>query len=162
VPVPCAGASIAKGESGPLLQRALAMEEEVLLMDADMVCGVDHLVSAVMHARRAFERGSNSSKTLGMEVMLYASGERQISKAKRRMGVHQGTERVAVVLLSPEGDMDLVLEKLGLCRQDSLLDCTWEKGKALGLDPLGLGTLGPRYLQEMVLEKVAFVDLLKR
>jgi tRNA threonylcarbamoyladenosine modification (KEOPS) complex Cgi121 subunit len=97
-----------------------------------------------------------------MEVMLYASGERQITKAKRKMGVHQGTERVAVVLLSLEGDMDLVLERLGLERDDSLLDCTLEKGEAFGLDPLELGTLGPGYLQELVLEKVAFVDLLKR
>lgn len=160
--VPCAGARIVRGESEALLAKASALEEDVLLMDADMVCGADHIFSAVLHARRAFERNSNSSKTLGMEVMLYASGERQISKAKRKMGLHPGTERVAVVLLSPEGDLGGVLRELGLERDDSLIGCDPGKGEAFGLGPRELEALGIAYVQELVLEKVAFVDLLKR
>lgn len=152
-----------KGGCDPLLKRASDLSEEVVLMDADRVCGIDHLISAVIHARRAFDRGSNASNTLGMEVILYASGERQISKAKKKMGLHQGTERVALVLLGPpDADIDDVLEKLELRRDDSLLDCTLEKGAAFGLDENEVHTLGEGFLQELILEKVAFVDLLKR
>jgi KEOPS complex subunit Cgi121 len=156
-----AGAYLEEGGSNALLKRASALEADVVLLDADMVCGADHLVSAVIHARRAFERGENSSNTLSMEVILYASGERQISKAKKKMGLHQGTEKVAVVLLSP-GDIDQALSDLCLRRDDSLIDCTMEKAMAFGVRPSELETLGERYLQEIVLEKVAFVDLIKR
>ena len=159
--VPCAGANIQRGESNALLRRASSIEAEVVLMDADKVCGADHLESAVFHARRAFERGSNASNTLGMEVMLYASGERQITKGKRKMGLHAETERVAVVLLG-EGDIDQVLEDLGLRRDDGLLACTFQKGEAFGIDPRELQAVGTERLQELVLEKVAFVELLKR
>jgi KEOPS complex subunit Cgi121 len=152
-----------KGQSNALLKRASTLEAEVVLMDADKVCGPDHLVSAVIHARRAFEQGTAASNTLGMEVILYASGERQISKAKKKMGLHQETERVAVVLLSPETlDMDLLLRQLGLVRNDALLACNLEKGKAFGIDPVELMTMGEERLPELVLEKVAFVDMLKR
>ncbi|MCG7845347.1 MAG: hypothetical protein MIO90_07955, partial [Methanomassiliicoccales archaeon] len=88
----CAGAVLERGQSSALLKRASTLETEFVLMDADKVCGPDHLESAVIHARRAFEQGTAASNTLGMEVMLYASGERQISKAKKKMGLHQETE----------------------------------------------------------------------
>ena len=59
---------------------------EVLPMDADMVCGKVHLEAAVAHAKRAIKQGTNASAAVSMETMLFASGERQISKAKVKMG----------------------------------------------------------------------------
>lgn len=152
-----------RGQSNALLKRASMLEAELVLMDADKVCGPDHITSAVIHARRAFEQGTAASNTLGMEVILYASGERQISKAKKKMGLHQETERVAVVLLSPlDLGMDVLLRQLGLQRDDSLLTCGPEKGRAFGIDPVEMRTLGEENLAELILEKVAFVDMLKR
>ncbi len=163
VTVRCAGAWIDKGESNALLRRASELEAEVVLMDADKVCGMEHLDSAVFHARRAFERKTNASNTLGMEVILYASGERQISKAKKKMGLHQDTERVALIVLGPgDADIDTVLRDLGLRRDDTLLDCSAEKGIAFGLDRTEMGTVGDGLLTDLVLEKVAFVEILKR
>ncbi len=161
--VRCAGAWVRKGDSNALLRRASELDAEIVLMDADMVCGVDHLDSAVFHARRAFERGTNASNTLGMEVILYASGERQISKAKKKMGLHQETENVALVVLGPEdADVDKVLHDLELERDDALLRCSLEKGKAFGVDRNELETVGEEMLTDLVLEKVAFVEILKR
>src|SRR5437867_8774842 len=51
------------------------------LLDADAVLGRDHLASAFDHARRAFDQGRNSTASIEVEFLLYASGERQISKA---------------------------------------------------------------------------------
>jgi len=160
--VRCAGARLKEGGGAPLLERASALGADVVLMDADKVCGVDHLLSAAFHARRAFERGTASCNTLGMEVILYASGERQITKAKRKMGLGPGTERVALVLLDEEGDMDRLIKAMGLERDDALLACTRAKGEAFGISPRELETVGEGRLQDLVLEKVAFVDLLKR
>ncbi len=161
--VRCAGAWIEKGESNALLRRASELETDIVLMDADKVCGKEHLESAVFHARRAFERGTNASNTLGMEVILYASGERQISKAKKKMGLHQDTERVAVIILGPEdADVQEVLIALGLRRDDPLLDCSLEKGLAFGIDRTEMETVGEEMLTDLVLEKVAFVEMLKR
>ncbi len=159
--VQCAGAWVLKGESNALLRRASELEAEIVLMDADKVCGVDHLASAALHARKAFDRGTNASNTLGMEVILYASGERQISKAKRKMGLHQETERVALLLLGP-GEVDQVLKELGLRRDDSLLECSLKKGEAFGLDRTEMETAGEGMIADLVLEKVAFVEVLKR
>jgi KEOPS complex subunit Cgi121 len=159
--VRCAGARVRKGESNALLRRASELDAEIVLMDACRVCGVDHLESAVFHARRAFQRGTNASNTLGMEVILYASGERQISKAKKKMGLHQETERVAVVVLGSE-EVDQVLNDLDLERDDSLLECSAEKGAAFGIGRKELQTVGEEMLTDLVLEKVAFVEILKR
>jgi len=159
--VRCAGAKVRKGDSNALLRRASELDAEMVLMDAGMVCGVDHLDSAVFHARRAFERGTNASNTLGMEVILYASGERQISKAKKKMGLHQETAKVAVVVLGPE-DVDQVLDDLDLERDDSLLECSLEKAAAFGIERKELETVGEEMLTDLVMEKVAFVEILKR
>lgn len=159
----CAGALLVSHDVDDLLRRASSLPEEIVLMDADMVCGHDHLESAVVHARRAFDRGSNAANTLGMEVILYASGERQISKAKKKMGLRPGTERVAVVVLSPEdSDMDRVLGRLGLERDDDVLKWSPDKGSAFGLDPSEMEAVGPDRAPDLALEKVAFVELLKR
>ncbi len=161
--VRCAGAWIRKGDANALLKRAADLTAEVVLMDADKVCGVDHLNSAVLHARRAFERQANVANTLGMEVILYASGERQISKAKKKMGLHQETERVALVVLGPpDAGIDAVLRRLELRRDDALLECSLAKGLAFGIGTAELGTVGEDHLTDLVLEKVAFVEVLKR
>lgn len=159
----CAGAWVRRGESNALLRRASELEAEIVLMDADKVCGVGHLESAVFHARRAFERETNASNTLGMEVILYASGERQISKAKRKMGLHQDTEKVAVVVLGPEdAEVAQVLKELGLERDDSLLECSVDKAEAFGIGAAELKAVGEEMLPDLILEKVAFVEILKR
>lgn len=161
--VRCAGAWIRKGDANALLKRAADLTAEVVLMDADKVYGVDHLDSAVLHARRAFERQANAANTLGMEVILYASGERQISKAKKKMGLHQETERVALVVLGPDdADIEAVLKRLELRRDDALLECSLTKGEAFGIGTDELGTVGEALLADLVLERVAFVEVLKR
>ncbi|NLX47647.1 MAG: hypothetical protein GXY70_05730 [Euryarchaeota archaeon] len=159
----CAGAWIGRGDINALLGKASALEADIVLMDADKVCGADHLRSAVFHARRAFERGTNSANTLGMEVILYASGERQISKAKDKMGLHEGTERVALVILEPQdADLDRILREMSLERDDELLKCDLAKGEAFGIGQGELATVGEAMLPDLVLERVAFVEVLKR
>ncbi len=133
---------------------------EGLALDADMICGRDHLISATMHAKRAFERGVNASTNLAMETMLYASGERQISKATRKMGLKVGCERIALVLFNVQ-DLQKVLRDHSLERDDAVLEASVEKALRFGISHEELRAVPADRFEDLVLERVAFVGLHK-
>ena len=62
----------------------------IQVFDATVIYGEEHLVSAVTHALRAMKRNSNTTNSLEMEILLYASGERQLKLAIPKMGVKAG------------------------------------------------------------------------
>ena len=133
---------------------------EILIMDADMIFGRVHIESAVEHAFRAFERGKNVAVTRMMEVMLYASGERQLSAAIKKMGVGSGTVRVAVVVLDGSKLSD-VMRDLEVKQDDGVLDGDPDRLSAFGISRKALESVGPEKAIDLVLEKVAAVDTLK-
>lgn len=133
---------------------------EGLALDADMICGKDHLISATMHASRAFERGVNASTSIAMETMLYASGERQISKANKKMGVKVGCERIALVLFDVP-DPQRVLRERHLEQDDSVLDASVEKALRFGISHEEMRAVPADRFEDLVLERVAFVGLHK-
>jgi KEOPS complex subunit Cgi121 len=133
---------------------------EGLALDADMVCGRSHLTSAVMHASRAFERGDNVSSSLAGETILYASGERQISKAVKKMGVKVGTERVALVLFNVQ-DAEGIVKALSFHRDDEVLDASVEKAVRFGITHEELKAVPADMFEDLVLERVAFVGMQK-
>lgn len=132
-----------------------------LVLNADLVCGIDHLRSAIAHAKRAFERGRNVSSTLATETMLYASGERQISRAMDKIGVGEGAERIAMVLFDVE-NIDVTLRSLGLTRDDSVIGPSTEKVISFGIMEQEMAAVPEETLPDLVLERVAFVELQKR
>ena len=134
---------------------------DVLPLDADVVCGKAHLETAVMHAKRAMEQGTNASATVSMETMLFASGERQISKAKEKMGVKDGMRHFALVLFDCDDPAD-ILRRLRLIKDDLVLVPSREKIIAFGIEGKELGSVPERQGQDLVLERVAFVEILKR
>ena len=128
---------------------------EVILMDPLQVYGSPMLISAVAHAERAFERNENSSRNILTEIILYASGERQISKALSKMGPKEGCEEYVALLLDVEGD--LKLDSIGMERDDSIVDGNDSKAEAMGLT----NGLSIPY-DDLALERVAMVDILKK
>lgn len=104
-------------EGTAIVEEAARLGEEmgvtVQLTDARLVCGKEHLEVAAEKALRAQERGLMTARALAAEVLLYASGERQIQKAIGKMGVRDDTTEVGVVAV---GDVDAkdILEALGL------------------------------------------------
>ena len=133
---------------------------EGLAMDADMICGKDHLVSAALHAVRAFERGDNVSSSIVLETQLYASGERQLSKASKKMGIKIGTERIALVLFNID-DPDPVLDRLRLTRDDEVLDASLKKAMRFGITSRELKAVSEDMIEDLILERVAFVGMNK-
>jgi KEOPS complex subunit Cgi121 len=132
---------------------------EVLVLRADMVFGSDHIRSALYHAKKAMRDGRNASESLSMETLLYASGERQLSSAIKKMSVDEGCDEVVIAQLTP-GTVD---------KESSWqpVDRIKEKTQATDLARFGiskkeLATVDPGRALDIVLEKVASVDVLKK
>jgi KEOPS complex subunit Cgi121 len=157
-----AGARLPRGQGPEILGRvkALPRASEVQLLDSHLVFGRDHLISASEHALRAFARGTNSAFTVALETLVYASGERQIHEALTKMGLSEATEEVAIVDLGGEVGEDL-LTQLGLHRDDGVLEPGEKYLEEYGIAPGLRATVPPGAFADLVLERVALVDLLK-
>lgn len=131
-----------------LADRLVKADVNAVILDPQQIYGKEMLLSAVEHAERAFARGENSSKTLLTEIILYSSGERQISKAITKMRPKDGSFVIVVL-----GDCDYTIFS-DLERDDSLIDGNEEKVRITGLDP--------QFPEMSALERVAMVDVLKK
>lgn len=129
-----------------------SMGGEVVLMNPQKVLGYRHIESAFMHAKRSMANGTNRSKTILSEIILYAAWERQVGKAVSAMKPPIDSNEYVALLLDID---DPRLEDINMMRDDSLIDATKEKAEALGLHDTFLS------IEEQAVENVALVDLLK-
>lgn len=138
-------------------------KSEIVLLDAELVFGIEHLVSAYEHAKRAFKSNTNIAKTFPMEMLLYASGERQISKAIEKMGIKDGMSEIAIALIDRPTNAQIseLLSVLKIERNDTVLMSNERNLEAFGITKKELSTVPKQKRSKLVLEKVAFVDLLK-
>jgi len=138
-------------------------KSEIVILDAALVFGTEHLVSAYEHAKRAFESNTNIAKTFAKEMLLYASGERQISKAIEKMGVKDGASEIAIALIDHpiNAQISELLSALKMKRNDDVLLPDEKNLEAFGITKKELSTVPKHKRSKLVLEKVAFVDLLK-
>ncbi|MFQ5910791.1 MAG: KEOPS complex subunit Cgi121 [Thermoplasmata archaeon] len=135
-------------------------EGSVQLMRASMVFGRIHLESAVDHAIRSFEQGRNSSNSLATETLLYASGMRQISRAIEKMGIKEGDSEIAIVAFR-DFDLKRFLGTANLVQDDSVLEGDAAMLPEFGLTEEEIASVPGSKVLDLVLEKVAMVDLLK-
>lgn len=142
-----------------LVEASSGTKAEVLVLRADMVFGSDHLRSALYHAKRALREGRNASESLAMETLLYASGERQLSTAIKKMSVDASSAEVVVAQLT-KGQIDSDISWIPMDR----VKVEWKHVDlaGFGISREELGTVGPERALELVLEKVASVDVLKK
>lgn len=76
----------------------------VQFFNANLIATWEHLYFAVLNALTAFRTKRNISKSLAVEVMLYASAQRQIRKAIELVGVKPGCGDVAVVVVGENAE----------------------------------------------------------
>ncbi|RZN37239.1 MAG: hypothetical protein EFT35_06460 [Methanophagales archaeon ANME-1-THS] len=144
-------------------------------LDANLLAGEEHLQAAVQKALRALKRKKTITSDLGMEILLYASGRRQIERALE-MGVRAGEHKVAVVIVDETGAKDLevvaeeVRRKIGIAEislQDWESDLEKDAHKRerikdfFSISRDELSAVGEQKLKMLVLERVALVDVLK-
>jgi KEOPS complex subunit Cgi121 len=72
----------------------------IQLFDADYIAGYEHLFHAILNALKTFNQKRNISDSLEFEILLYASGQRQISKALTMLGIKPVSSNIAALILS--------------------------------------------------------------
>ncbi len=139
--------------------------------DAQVVYGKDHILSAVMHAKRAFQQRTNATNTLALEILLYAAGERQIQKAIKKMGIKKGKQGIVFLITDTSNKKDLkgadesVVQKLlntfQFTRDDDVIYGDMETLKCFGITKSELSTVSKEKYGELILERIAMVDIIK-
>ncbi len=136
----------------------------IQVFNAQMIFGDNHLVSAYEHAKRAFEQKTNTTNSLAMEIMLYTSGERQLKLAIPKIGVKKGQADIAFILIGDKITdklIDELLEKLLLKRDDKVLEGDINTLKKFGLKESEIKTVSKDKYGDLILEKIALVDIIK-
>jgi tRNA threonylcarbamoyladenosine modification (KEOPS) complex Cgi121 subunit len=133
---------------------------EVLLADARIVLGRDHLETAVRHAIRAQSNGTMASRSVSMEALRYLAAQRQLTDAIRVAGIREGTKALAIVVFG-EARLDELLDAFGWSRDDAVLDAEGKSFEAIGITKAEWSTLPPKQRVDLALEKVALLDVEK-
>jgi KEOPS complex subunit Cgi121 len=155
------------------LARAYAVT--IQAMDAELVAGEAHLRAAVEKAIRAFTQNRQLTDDLGLEILLYLAGKRQIERALA-LGVTASERRVVILLVDPAGTHDLApvaaevtrqvgLEEEPVAALERALECDAGKREKLerffGITGDELQAVGAEKLDLLVVERVALLDVLK-
>jgi tRNA threonylcarbamoyladenosine modification (KEOPS) complex Cgi121 subunit len=148
------------------------LDSEVQFFDADLVASWQHLYFAVLNALMALSSSRNISKSLAVEIMLYASAQRQIKKAIKLIGVKGCSENVAVVIVNANADLVktgvcAVTKYLNLKPDASVLELSKEKTQRIkcvfGISDVELETVtakknAEQALVDSVIERVALLS----
>lgn len=143
-------------------------------MNAELIAGEEHIKSAVEKAIRAMKRERGITSDLGLEILLYASGRRQIERALD-IGVSEGEKKVAIIIVNEGGEKDLkvvaeeVKRKIGIeevpIREfESELSNSNKKERIkefYNITEDEVNAVGEEKLKMLVLERVALLDVLK-
>jgi tRNA threonylcarbamoyladenosine modification (KEOPS) complex Cgi121 subunit len=141
-------------------------------LDAKFVAGWDHLFFAVLNALTAFKSGRNISNSLAIEILLFASAQRQIKQALHLLGIKPETSEVAVVIVNDKREKifstaKTISESLHGLEDDSVLEISEEKFDLIRWafnindeelkSQLGRRSLKKDALVELVIEHVALL-----
>ena len=155
-------------DTDDLLIKTMSFAKEkniaIQVFDADLIFGKKHLVSAVNHAERAMQRETNTTNSLEMEILLYASGERQLKLAIPKMGVKDNGTRFAFVIVGDKISGETIskfLSLISLNRDDKVLEGNVNTLKKFGLCKEEIMTVTKDKYENLILEKVAMVDIIK-
>lgn len=142
------------------------------LLDAKSVAGKEHIATAALLAVRAWSEKRNTSRTPATEVMLYASGKRQIKEAIAGFGVTAHSKGWIVIALSGSPSRFTALSnKLGKIgtTDNALLELTDDKVATIiekfGISKEEISAVEPLFgsiiktLQSLVIERVAISEV---
>jgi len=127
-------------------------------LDADKVVSEKHIAFAVEKALAAFALGRNIAKDPGVEILRYASGERQIERALN-MGISDTTKRLALVLIQ-QSRGGRWPDTAGIIEQDAK-GCSFQikaVKETFNISNEEIEAVGIERMEDLVIERVALVD----
>ncbi len=149
---------------------------DIQFFDAKLIASHWHLYFSALNALKAFQEKLNISSSLAVETLLCASGQRQIRKAVKMIGIKPSSKEVALLVIGEtrtKVDMasDMVSELISGERNDEVLELTNEKfegiKKLFGVSDLELEArlrkkgLERETLIKLVIEHVALLSTQK-
>lgn len=136
----------------------------IICFDAEKLAGVAHARMAVAHAARAWASKSPIAKTFEMEALLYAAGSRQTSLGSS-FGVHIGRNNIYVCSFPfREGIWENLSPLMDFFKENDpwgIIDSEKESAlmRLFDITPLELSTLMEETVQDLVLERVALLEV---
>ena len=138
----------------------------IQVFDSDLIFGKKHIITSINHALRSIEQKKNTTNSIAMEIMLYTSGERQLKLAIPKMGIKNYTKKIAFIIINNKMKIannliEELLKFLSLKRCDLVLNCNEKYLKKFGIGEKETKTISKNNYEKLIIEKVAFVDILK-
>jgi len=135
--------------------------------DARKIVDADHIMFAVHRASVAFAAGTNQAKEIGLESMRFSSGQKQIDKSFS-MGLIQGENRGLFVFFGASDEQSKSAQN-AFCgvfslKEDVPFSLDEKKPflmKQFGITDEELNVVGDDKLKELVMERVALVDVVR-
>ena len=131
------------------------------IFDASVICGKEHILAACHHAEKAFEYKKNISNSLDMEILLYVAGKRQINEAIKFAGAKNNGKYVFLFYGKSLKEAKDFIHNLGLKIDNSLLEPDIKKIKKFGITEKELKTVSKSKYADLVLERIAMLDVIK-
>lgn len=136
----------------------------IQVFNADLIYGKNHILSAFNHADRAMKTKTNTTNSLEMEILLYASGKRQLKHAIPKMGVKSGNTKIVVAIIGSKisnESIDKMLNILSLVRNDKVIQGNIDTLKKFDIGQNEIKTVAENKYEDLILEKIALVDTVK-
>ena len=146
----------------------------IQFFNSQLIAGWEHLFFSAVHSLKTFKQGRNLSNKLDLEILLYASGQRQIKKAIKKIGIGLETQNIAILIMGNsietiESAKLKIFELIKGTEDESILDINKNKyekiSKAFNITPLEIETTSNssewkdkvEALGKIVLNRIAFV-----
>ena len=154
------------------LRKALG-NSPLQILDATFIAGSNHALFATLNALNAFKQGNNLSSHIEVEVLLYLSAQRQISKAIELIGVKTHTRHLVVMFLTSNREeaqrLELILQQsVSGQRDDSIIALDENKRvplmQAFNITPVQIQATtkqGLEALEALIIEKSAMLAVNK-
>ncbi|MHA1354869.1 MAG: KEOPS complex subunit Cgi121 [Candidatus Heimdallarchaeota archaeon] len=78
-------------------EKKLKPKSTILFIDIRAIAGIQHLNACILNSLKGIAQKNNISKSLNVEILLFLSGYRQISKAIERCGLSKNTRDILCV-----------------------------------------------------------------
>ncbi|MBP1928802.1 KEOPS complex subunit Cgi121 [Methanolinea mesophila] len=136
----------------------------LIFFNAELMAGEAHVMSALLHAFRAEAAGSMISSRVEMEALLYAAGSRQCQTGMR-FGLHEGLNRAYLCICPPSsgalGELlpQVVVAETGDAWETISPEKAGKLAEIFAITPAELEAAGPGRLTELVLERVALLEV---
>ncbi|OPY29467.1 MAG: Regulatory protein Cgi121 [Methanocella sp. PtaU1.Bin125] len=133
--------------------------------NADAIAGRGHIEFAVEKAIESFCQNRNLARDLGMEIMLYLRGRRQIEKALE-LGVRPGENRIALIIAGENAEKALPAAESLLDEVDpAVVDYSHAKDDLIRrlyeITPAEVAIVGPERIPQLVRERSALLEFEK-